>query len=314
MNSPTILTIDLNFQNRPGTIGAYLLPHRDGGILVETGPGSTIPQLTQGLKKYGYEPDNITDVFLTHIHLDHAGAAGWLADQGAWIHVHPNGANHLVNPYKLLASASRVYGAEMDTLWGQFYSVPEEKIHIIADNSTVEIGGLTIRAIDAPGHANHHLAYMVDGACFTGDVGGIRVNGKKYLSLPTPPPELHLELWRKSIHRLIDFQPQRIIPTHFGIYSDAEWHLDTLLILIDTITQWMISTMELNPSIDELRKKYIQFEENRSRQAGLEISSFETQQTANPFIMSADGIFRYWHKYYQLPDTKDAAKNSGIAN
>lgn len=300
---PTILTIDLNFQNLPGTIGVYLMPHQDGAILVETGPGSTIPQLIQGLAQYGYLPTDITDVFLTHIHLDHAGAAGWFAHQGARIHVHPNGAIHLVNPEKLLASASRVYGAEMETLWGRFFSVPEEKINVLADNSWINIAELTIQALDVPGHANHHLAYLVEGACFTGDVGGIRVDGEKYISLPTPPPELHLEKWRSSIHKLIAYHPQQIIPTHFGIYPDADWHLYTLLNLIDTIDQWIEATMSLNPSLEELRMEFIQFEENRARHAGLKILSLEAQQTANPSIMSADGIFRFWHKHHQTSNS-----------
>jgi glyoxylase-like metal-dependent hydrolase (beta-lactamase superfamily II) len=299
MTTPTILTIDLNFQNIPGTIGAYLLPHRDGAILVETGPGSTIPQLIQGLAQYGYAPNNITDVFLTHIHLDHAGAAGWLAKQGARIHVHPKGANHLVNPDKLLASAARVYGAEMEILWGQFFSVPEEIINILTDNSLVNVGELTIQAVDVPGHADHHLAFLVEGACFTGDVGGIRVHGQKYISLPMPPPELHLEKWRTSIHKLIALHPQQIIPTHFGIYPDADWHLNTLLHLLDNIDQWIEATMHHNPSMEELRKEFIQFEDDRARQAGQKELTMEAQQMANPSKMSADGIFRFWLKYRQ---------------
>ncbi len=297
MSSLQILTIDLKFQNIPGTIGVYLLPHRNGAILIETGPGSTIPQLTQAMQQNGYEPKNITDVFLTHIHLDHAGAAGWLADHGARIHVHPNGAHHLVYPDKLLASASRVYGAEMDALWGRFFSVPKEKINILTDNSSVEIAELTIQSFDVPGHANHHLAYLIEGACFTGDIGGIRVDGEKYISMPTPPPEFHLEKWRSSIHKLLSYHPQRIIPTHFGIYPDAEWQLKTLLELIETIEQWIEKTMLQNPSIEELRNQFVQFEHDRARRAGIKVLSLEAQQTANPSIMSADGIFRYWHKH-----------------
>lgn len=296
MSDPTILTIDLNFQNKPGTIGTYLIPHRDGGILVESGPASTIPKLVEGLSQYGFSPSDITDVLLTHIHLDHAGAAGWLAQHGARIHVHPNGANHLINPDKLLASAVRIYGNQMGTLWGAFHPVPESKINILNDNSLITIGELTIQALDVPGHAIHHLAYLVDGACFTGDIGGIRVHNQKYLSLPMPPPDLNLEQWRISIRRLIDHHPKQIIPTHFGVYADAQWHLNTILDLLDIVEYWIETTMPLNPSVEELRNKFLLFEANRANEAGLQEISIDAQQTANPSIMSADGIYRFWHK------------------
>jgi glyoxylase-like metal-dependent hydrolase (beta-lactamase superfamily II) len=298
MSEPTILTVDLNFLNRPGTIGVYLLPHSHGGLLIESGPASTIPQLIDGLKGYGFTPSDITDVFLTHIHLDHAGAAGWLAQQGARIHVHPNGANHLMNPEKLLDSAARVYGGQLDYLWGTFYPVRKTQVNVLQDNSLTTIGDIGIQALDVPGHANHHLAYLVDGACFTGDVGGIRVHNQKYISLPTPPPELHLEKWRSSIHRLIEIHPRQIIPTHFGIYPDAKWHLNTLLELIDTVDRWIEAIMPLSPSIETLREEFTRFEDDRSQQAGFHELFVESQQTVNSSVMSADGIFRYWNKHH----------------
>ena len=155
--------------------------------------------LIAGLKHYGFEIKDITDVFLTHIHLDHAGGAGWLAQQGCQIHVHENGAPHLINPEKLLASAGRLYGDRMDTLWGEFITRHEEKITIMHDNEVIKVGDLSIRALDVPGHANHHLVYLIGDACFSGDIGGIRLNPHHYLSLPMPPPDLNLEKWRQSI-------------------------------------------------------------------------------------------------------------------
>src|SRR4030042_5523310 len=137
MTEPTIHTIDRNFLGRARTIGPYLVPHSKGGILIETGPRSTIQNLIAGLKTYGLEIKDITDVFLTHIHLDHAGGAGWLAQQGCQIHVHENGAPHLTNPEKLLASASRLYGERMDALWGDFLPVPEEKLVALEDGNEI---------------------------------------------------------------------------------------------------------------------------------------------------------------------------------
>jgi len=116
----TIHTLDLNFQGFPGTIATYLIPHARGAVLIETGPGTTTHALEAGVRAHGFTMEDITDVLLTHIHLDHAGAVGWVAQHGARVHVHPRGAPHLINPEKLLSSAGRIYGDDMDRLWGQF--------------------------------------------------------------------------------------------------------------------------------------------------------------------------------------------------
>jgi glyoxylase-like metal-dependent hydrolase (beta-lactamase superfamily II) len=297
MAEPTIHTIDLNFLGRSGTIGAYLVPYSGGGILVETGPQSTIEHLISGLNAYSYTIEDITDVFLTHIHLDHAGSAGWLAQHGCQIHVHENGAPHLLNPKKLLASADRLYGDRMDTFWGEFIPVKEDKITIMHDNEVIKIGDLSIRALDVPGHANHHLVYMIGDACFSGDIGGIRLNPHQYLSLPMPPPDFHLEKWRESIKYIQKFDPTRIIPTHFGVYADARWHLQAVLDGLDEVEAWIEERLPLNPSLEDLRQQFIEFEYIRAKNYHVERATIEAQQIANPSFMSADGIFRYWNKY-----------------
>lgn len=297
MLSPLVHTLDLNFHGRSGTIASYLLPHTGGGILIDPGPGSTIPTLVNELEKYGLEPKNITDVLLTHIHLDHAGASGWFANQGATIHVHPNGAPHMINPDKLMASASRIYGSRMDFLWGEFLPVREDQLHVVQDNEQVICGHLTIKAIEVPGHANHQYSYFTGDICFSGDIGGIRVNGLHYVSVPTPPPEFHLEMWRESIKRLQAFHPKRIAPTHFGVYEDAEWHLAEVAKGLDRIEQWMEKIMPTDPPIEILRTLFVDFERQRAEEAGLSQSDAEIQQIANPSFMSADGMQRYWKKY-----------------
>jgi glyoxylase-like metal-dependent hydrolase (beta-lactamase superfamily II) len=297
MDYPIIYTIDLKFLGRSGTIGSYLVPHSSGAILVETGSGSTIQNLIIGMKQFGYGVENITDVFLTHIHLDHAGAAGWLAQQGCQIHVHENGAPHLINPEKLLASASRLYGDKMDTMWGEIIPVQEDKINIMHDDEVINISGLSIRALDVPGHASHHLAYLIGDACFSGDLGGIRLNAHHYLSLPMPPPDLHLVKWRESINHIQKYDPQRIIPTHFGVYSDSHWQLQAVLDGLDEVEAWMEDKMPLNPTLDELRQQFIDFEQIRGQKYHVDKIVVTNQQIANPSFISADGIFRYWNKY-----------------
>ncbi|MBN2147830.1 MAG: MBL fold metallo-hydrolase [Anaerolineales bacterium] len=297
MTETIIHTIDLNFQGRFRTIGVYLIPHALGGMLVEAGPGSALPVLQAGLAEHGLRPSDITDVFLTHIHLDHAGASGWLARQGARIHVHPNGAPHMHNPEKLLASAARIYGDQMNTLWGEFLPVPEDKLNILHDGQIIEVGGLQIRALDVQGHAQHHFVYFIDSDCFSGDIGGIRLPDSPHISLPAPPPEFHIEAWRESISRLRKENITRIIPTHFGIYNDPAWHLQALERALGEVEAWMEATLPLDLPIEELRRRFVEFEKQRMEKSGLDTSTAEAQQLANPAAMSADGIQRYWRKY-----------------
>lgn len=297
MQTPIVHTLDLNFQGRPGTIAAYLIPHKNGAALIETGPGSTVSTLVKNIKKLGYQPIDITDVFLTHIHLDHAGASGWLANHGAYIHVHPNGLPHLINPEKLLSSAARIYGSHMGSLWGEFLPVQASRLHAVEDNEIIPCANLSVKVIDVPGHANHQNAYLIGDICFSGDIAGVRINGLRYLSAPMPPPEFHLEKWRESIKRLQEENPSRIAPTHFGIYSDANWHLAELTRILDQIEEWMDKIMPSDPSIDTLRKLFIEFEDRRAEEAGIGIEAAENQQIASPSFMSADGIQRYWKKY-----------------
>lgn len=296
----TIRTLDLNFQGLPGSIAVYLIPHVHGAVLVESGPGSTLPTLEAGLQAYGLGFGDITDVLLTHIHLDHAGAAGWLARQGARIHVHPAGAPHLLNPEKLLTSAGRIYGDQMQTLWGEFLSVPEERLCVVEDNQVIEIEGLRFTALETPGHAHHHYAYLCNDVCFTGDIGGVRVGGIQHLRLPMPPPEFNLELWRQSLERLQSALAQgrfsRIAPTHFGIYPDPAWHLSAARQALDEIEAWMLEVMPANPTPQALEEQFITWTRQCTLDSGGDASVLEMLEMITPSGMSAHGINRYWHK------------------
>jgi glyoxylase-like metal-dependent hydrolase (beta-lactamase superfamily II) len=295
------LTIDLNFLDLPGAIASYLIPHNRGAILIESGPGSTIENLTAGLASHGVKIADISDVFLTHIHLDHAGAAGWFARQGASIHVHPVGAPHLIDPTKLLASAERIYANQMDFLWGEFLNVPESKLSILENNQVLEVGGIQIQAVDTPGHARHHYAYIYEDVCFSGDIGGVRLGGKDHLVVPMPPPELQLEDWRLSLDILQAAYNRglfsKIAPTHFGIYQDAGSHLILLQKELDDIETWIEEIMPTEPSIDELNKAFIAWTDQRYRQNNLSDELIDIYEAAMPSWMSARGIYRYWRKH-----------------
>ena len=292
-----IYTLDLDFQKTPGTIASYLIPYANGAVLVESGPGSTIPALQAALHKHGFEVQDVSDVLLTHIHLDHAGAAGWLARQGARIHVHPVGAPHLLDPKKLLSSAERIYGDTMDTLWGEFLSVPENRLSVIQDGDVLEIDGLRFKAIDTPGHAYHHHAYLFEDVLFTGDIGGVRLQGPPHLRLPMPPPEFHLEKWRESLQRLRQEEFKRIAPTHFGIFNDPEWHLAALERALKEVEDWMQTELPADPPFEKLNEDFLSWTRKRTEREGVSEDLIRDYEVANPSWMSTYGIQRYWKKY-----------------
>lgn len=292
-----IHTLDLNFMGIPRTIASYLIPHQDGAVLVETGPGSTITAMLGELDAHGYKPSNITDVLLTHIHLDHAGAAGWFARQGARVHVHLVGAPHMIDPEKLLASAGRIYGDMMNQLWGEFLPVPEDRLHVLKDGDVVEINELRFQAIDTPGHAEHHFAYLFEDICFSGDIGGVRLPETRHIRVPMPPPEFQLEKWRTSIHRLRSMEFSKIAPTHFGIFDQADWHLSALEAALDEIEVWMAKVMSADPDVEDLKSQITQWARRRSIQDDVDAALIDAYETANPSWMSAYGIKRYWQKH-----------------
>ncbi|MGE5375796.1 MAG: MBL fold metallo-hydrolase, partial [Bacteroidota bacterium] len=257
---------------------------------------STLEGLKAGLSSEGLSPQDVTHVLLTHIHLDHAGAAGWLARQGAQIYVHPVGAPHMIHPEKLLASATRIYGDRMDSLWGEFLAVPENQLVVPQDEETIEIGNLRFTPINTPGHAEHHYAYLFEDICFSGDVGGVRIPGYPYLRVPMPPPELHLERWHESIARLRKLRFKTIAPTHFGLYEDVSWHLQEVDKGLDSASRWIEEVMPSAPPVEELRKSYTDWIEAEGRAMGLDENVVRSYELANPLGMSADGLLRYWKK------------------
>ncbi len=297
---PKIFTLDLNFQNCSNAIASYLIPYKEGLVLIECGPGSTQESLVQNLQDRNYRIEEVTHVLLTHIHLDHAGAAGWLAEQsGAKVFVHHRGAPHMLDPSKLLASATRIYQDRMAELWGDFLPVSEEQLVILEDGMEIQVGSYTFRALDTPGHANHHMSFLLDEICFSGDVGGVRIasSGKKHLRIPMPPPEFHPPRWRDSITRLKKEKISRIAPTHFGFFKDAEWQLDAVLTELDAAEEWMKMILPREHSIEDLRGEFIKWIKNRSLELGIEDVTLDAFEKANPSGMSADGMKRYWDKY-----------------
>ena len=291
-----ILTIDLNFQGKSHSIASYLIRHSSGAVLIECGPGSTLPALEAGLAKEGLSTRDVTHVLVTHIHLDHAGSAGRLSQLGAQVIVHPNGAPHMLNPEKLIASATRIYGDRMETLWGEFLPVEEKQLKVPKDAEEIVVGNLRFVAINTPGHAEHHYCYLFEDVCFTGDVGGVRIPGYQYMRLPMVPPELHFGKWRETLARLRKEKIAQIVPTHFGIFDDPEWQLREVEKDLDAAEKWLEDVMPSSPSVDELRVRFIDWMGGQGHALGLDQGVVKAYDLANPLGMCADGLHRYWKK------------------
>lgn len=229
-HGPTVL--DLHFQGEPQAIASYLLIGAEDAALIETGPASTLDSLMAGLAAAKVAPERLTKLLLTHIHLDHAGAAGSLMHllPNATVYVHAAGARHLIDPTKLVASARRIYGEHMDRLWGEVLPVPADRVVVLDDGEVVIAGGRKLKALYTPGHASHHIAYWdaTGGAVYTGDAAGIRLPDVEAVLPPTPPPDLDLELWSGSIGKLMALDAHTLYLTHYGPTHDPREHLEEL--------------------------------------------------------------------------------------
>lgn len=184
----------------------------------------------------------------------------------------------------------------MQTLWGDFLPVPENKLHVANDGEGIHIGSAEFIPHNTPGHAEHHFAYQLEDTFFCGDVGGVRIPGYQYLRVPMPPPELNLEKWKQSIARLRKEKFSRIAPTHFGIYDDVDWQLDEMEKGLDSAARWMEQVMPSEPPIEELRASFTNWVMDEGRAVGLSEDVVKAYELANPLGMSADGLLRYWKK------------------
>jgi glyoxylase-like metal-dependent hydrolase (beta-lactamase superfamily II) len=226
-----IVLIDTHHLGRDGTIACYLIMGAQP-MLVDPGPAVCLPAVEAGLAHHGLTLADIHAVLLTHIHLDHAGAVGSIvaANPHITVYVHQRGAPHLIDPSRLLKSATRIYGNLMDTLWGEFLPVPAARMVQLTGSEQLQLGGHTYTVLDAPGHAIHHVIYQRqhDRVAFVGDTAGIRMQGFRYVRPATPPPDIDLEAWDDTLAALRTLDPQVLCLTHFGPVYDVAAHLDAV--------------------------------------------------------------------------------------
>jgi glyoxylase-like metal-dependent hydrolase (beta-lactamase superfamily II) len=291
-------TIDLGFQGKAGAIAAHLIETTAGLVLIDCGPGSTLAALLAGIRALGYAPHDLKYLLLTHIHLDHAGAAGRLAhDLGLQVMVHRAGAKHLLQPARLIESASRIYGALMEPLWGEFLPVPAGQLRVLEPqpaDSPLVIGDCTFEAIYTPGHAIHHLAYALGDRLFVGDVAGVRLNSPVVIA-PTPPPDIDLVAWRNSIALLEAQQPQTLYLAHFGAYHDPVAHFTALkrnLDLLEDTTQQVLGAGGDRTALATALAALVGAEIAGVASQSLSADLRARYQLATPHQMAADGLLR----------------------
>ena len=288
--------LDLEFQGTPHVIAAFLIRGPQGAVLIETGPSTTLPVLLRRLEEHGVGVDAIRDVLVTHIHLDHAGAAGWWARQGARIHVHPRGLPHLVDPSKLLSSASRIYGERMDTLWGEVLPVPADHAVAVVDGELFAVAGLQFTALDTPGHAGHHHVYVLGDVAFAGDAAGIRLPQETWIDLPAPPPEFDLEAWRDTLRRLRGAGLRTLYRTHFGPGSSPEEELENFESLLEAGAVWVREMVQKGVERERMVDEFTARMRERATAQGVNADTAGAYELANPRSMSVDGIARYWSR------------------
>jgi glyoxylase-like metal-dependent hydrolase (beta-lactamase superfamily II) len=217
--------LDLRHGGAERVIGSYIVDTDDGLALFDCGPTTCVDALKAGLRGRGLELREVRHLLLSHIHLDHAGAAGVLVREhpGLQVHVSAIGAPHLVDPSRLEASARRLYGDSFDDLWGELAPVPEANVRVVGERV------LGLACFPTPGHASHHVCYLAgDGTLYAGDAAGVRIEPHRDVLPPTPPPEFDLDAWLRTLDEIERRAPERLALIHFGMFHDVERHLGEL--------------------------------------------------------------------------------------
>ncbi len=293
--------VDLHFRGRPAIIGVGVLELPEGGVaLVDPGPEARLGALRVGLAELGHTLHDVRAILLTHIHLDHATAAGAIVREapGAVVHVHAAGAPHMADPARLLASAERIYGGAMATLWGDFRPVPSGSLRVVDEGDAVELGGRRFEVAYVPGHAKHHVAYYeaATGTAWVGDVGGIRIRSGPAIPV-TPPPDIDVGLWKDGMDRVTAWGPERIVVAHFGPYEDVVAHFTELSGELDAWAEWVRDSLGDEAFADDRARAHAFSDWVTDRVARtIPEEHAALYAVASAFFDSWWGLARYWRK------------------
>ncbi len=301
--APGVSWIDLQFLGRRHVIATAVVQASGSVALVDPGPTSALDTLERGLDRQGLRLEDVTDILLTHIHLDHAGATGTIVRRHPHIRVfvHQRGAGHMADPTRLIESATRLYGDRMAALWGDIVAVPRDRLVSLEGGESIRSGGRTFEVAYTPGHASHHVSYFdkASGLAFVGDTAGVAIDGG-YVLPPTPPPDIDLEGWRDSVGRIEAWSPGTLFLTHFGPATNVRSHLQALLKNLDEMAARVRTSLD-DPGTDEQRSAgFVEWLRRRMR-AQMTDEQITSYPTAAPFEQLWVGLARYWRKRTRQP-------------
>jgi glyoxylase-like metal-dependent hydrolase (beta-lactamase superfamily II) len=281
--------IDVLQRGRERVISAWDL----GGALVDPGPESRMETLLAGVSA----PPRA--LLLTHIHLDHAGAAGALVERfpELEVYVHEKGAPHLADPNRLLRSARRIYGVELETLWGRVVPVPARNLRVLTGGETISAAGRELDVEYTPGHASHHVVYFdrSDGTAYVGDVAGVRIPPSDFVRPPTPPPDIDVEAWERSIDLVVSRRPARLALTHFGMVEEPGPHLEQTKLRLREQADLARQLLETHGDGELAAAAFVE-EVNRRTRAAAGADTASVFEVGAPVEQLWHGLRRYWNQ------------------
>jgi glyoxylase-like metal-dependent hydrolase (beta-lactamase superfamily II) len=292
--------VDLDFLGTPEIIATAVLHHPSGVALIDPGPSTTHHNLADSLRRKGISIADVRQVLLTHIHLDHAGVTGTLVRENPAIEVlvHERGAPHLIDPSKLMASAGRLYGTDMERLWGDFVPVPAGRVRALTGGEHIVAAGRELEVAYTPGHASHHVSYFdaASRVAFVGDTAGIRRTGRDYVMPPTPPPDIDLDAWRTSEDRILSWEPDTLFLTHFGPFHGARIHFQDMTARLEVWSS-IVRRLLADPGLDEdARLSAFVGEALLDLRRTVGEQEAERYSRAGRLDYSWQGLSRYWRK------------------
>lgn len=294
-----IAFLDLEFLGHPGVIGAGVLPGRDGVWLIDPGPATSLPGLRKGLAALGLSLADVRGLLLTHIHLDHAGASGTIVRERPEVRVfvHERGAPHMIDPSRLLESAGRLYGGNLERLWGEVAPVPASSVHVLKGGERLDFGGRHVEVAYTPGHASHHVTYFEPdaGVAFVGDTGGVRLAPAPHVMPPTPPPDIDLPAWTRSIALMRQWNARRLYLTHFGAVELVPDHLDALERQLSEVADLARAILQ-EPGTDQDRLQRFVVQVRSDLRRTMPEEDARRYELAVPLDHCWLGLARYWRK------------------
>ncbi len=292
--------ISLPFLGEHEIIGSYLLAGENELAIIDPGPGSMLEPLLASIRAAGFDPQDVTHILATHVHLDHAGATGSLVHQlpKAQVYVHSKGAPHLIDTSKVIASATRIYGERMPILWGEIESTPEGRLHVIEGGDILKVAGRRLEVHYTPGHAVHHVIFFDahSGELFAGDVAGVKLPGVDYVKPPTPPPDLDLEAWSDSISLVRSLRPDILYLGHFGAVKDVAQHFGRLREKLSAWGDFVLDAMRNSKSEAEIIAFLIEKTQPELQRISHDAHALQRYEIASNYQMTVQGYMRYWRK------------------